>query len=82
VIEAKVISPSGGPYLELMTKVDQLMAMLETLAIDEVIEDQVALPLERQCHRSMLVFEPGLVAELDARAPAAVPWRPLRGGNP
>ena len=77
-----MISPSGGPYLELMTKVDQLMAMLETLAIDEVIEDQVALPLERQCHRSMLVFEPGLVAGLDARAPAAVPWRPLRGGNP
>jgi len=81
-IEAKVISPFGRRYLELMTKVDQLMPMLETLAIDEVIEDQVALPLERQCHRSMLVFEPGLVAELDARAPAAVPWRPLRGGNP
>jgi hypothetical protein len=37
-IEAKVISPSGRRYLELMTKVDQLMPMLETLAIDEVIE--------------------------------------------
>ena len=29
--------------------------------------DQVALALERQCHRSMLVFEPGLVAELDGK---------------
>jgi ribosomal protein L10 len=37
-IEAKVISPFGRRYLELMTKVDQLMPMLETLAIDEVIE--------------------------------------------
>jgi hypothetical protein len=33
-----VISPFGRRYLELMTKVDQLMPMLETLAIDEVIE--------------------------------------------
>src|SRR6266478_892834 len=31
-------SPFGRRYLELMTKVDQLMPMLETLAIDEVIE--------------------------------------------
>ena len=37
-IEAKVISPFGRRYLELMAKVDQLMPMLETLAIDEVIE--------------------------------------------
>src|SRR6202795_2360242 len=37
-IEAKVISAFGRRYLELMTKVDQLMPMLETLAIDEVIE--------------------------------------------
>jgi hypothetical protein len=37
-IEAKVISPFGRRYLELMTKVDQLMPILETLAIDEVIE--------------------------------------------
>jgi len=37
-IEAKVISSFGRRYLELMTKVDQLMPMLETLAIDEVIE--------------------------------------------
>ena len=37
-IEAKVISPFGRRYLELMTKVDQLMPMLETLAIDDVIE--------------------------------------------
>ena len=36
-IEAKVISSFGRRYLELMTKVDQLMPMLETLAIDEVI---------------------------------------------
>ena len=33
-----MISPFGRRYLELMTKVDQLMPMLETLAIDEVIE--------------------------------------------
>jgi hypothetical protein len=37
-IEVKVISAFGRRYLELMTKVDQLMPMLETLAIDEVIE--------------------------------------------
>jgi ribosomal protein L10 len=37
-IEAKVISSFGRRYLELMTKVDQLMPMLETLAIDDVIE--------------------------------------------
>lgn len=37
-IEVKVISSFGRRYLELMTKVDQLMPMLETLAIDEVIE--------------------------------------------
>jgi len=37
-IEAKVISSFGRRYLELMAKVDQLMPMLETLAIDEVIE--------------------------------------------
>ena len=33
-----MISSFGRRYLELMTKVDQLMPMLETLAIDEVIE--------------------------------------------
>jgi hypothetical protein len=37
-IEVKVISPFGRRYLELMTKVDRLMPMLETLSIDEVIE--------------------------------------------
>ncbi len=37
-IEVRVISSFGRRYLELMTKVDQLMPMLETLAIDEVIE--------------------------------------------
>ena len=37
-IEVKVISSFGRRYLELMTKVDQLMPMLETLAIDDVIE--------------------------------------------
>src|SRR5258706_6991186 len=37
-IETKVISSFGRRYLELMTKVDQLMPMLETLAIDDVIE--------------------------------------------
>lgn len=37
-IEAKVISKFGRRYLELMGKVDQLMPMLETLTIDEVIE--------------------------------------------
>jgi len=37
-IEVKVISSFGRRYLELMPKVDQLMPMLETLAIDEVIE--------------------------------------------
>lgn len=37
-IEAKVISSFGRRYLELMTKVDQLMPMLETLAIDDVID--------------------------------------------
>ena len=37
-IEAKVISSFGRRYLELMTKVDQLMPMLETLAIDDVIQ--------------------------------------------
>ena len=37
-IEAKVISSFGRRYLELMARVDQLMPMLETLAIDEVIE--------------------------------------------
>ncbi len=37
-IEAKVISSFGRRYLELMTKGDQLMPMLETLAIDDVIE--------------------------------------------
>jgi hypothetical protein len=38
IIEVKVISAFGRRYLELMTKVDRLMPMLETLAIDEVIE--------------------------------------------
>ena len=38
VIEVKVISAFGRRYLELMTKVDRLMPMLETLSIDEVIE--------------------------------------------
>jgi hypothetical protein len=37
-IEVKVISSFGRRYLELMTKVDRLMPMLETLAIDDVIE--------------------------------------------
>ena len=37
-IEVKVISSLGRRYLELMAKVDQLMPMLETLAIDDVIE--------------------------------------------
>jgi hypothetical protein len=37
-IEVRVISMFGRRYLELMTKVDQLMPMLETLAIDEVIK--------------------------------------------
>lgn len=37
-LEVKVISPFGRRYLELMTNVDRLMPMLETLAIDEVIE--------------------------------------------
>jgi ribosomal protein L10 len=37
-IEAKVISSFGRRYLELMTKVDQLVPMLETLAIDDVVE--------------------------------------------
>jgi hypothetical protein len=36
-IEVKVISSFGRRYLELMTKVDRLMPMLETLAIDDVI---------------------------------------------
>ena len=36
-IEVRVISPFGRRYLELMTKTDQLMPILETLAIDEVI---------------------------------------------
>lgn len=50
-IEAKVISPFGRRYLELMTKVDQLMPMLETLAIDEVIE-VAQLDLQRLWPRS------------------------------
>ena len=37
-IEVRVISSFGRRYLELMTKVDQLMPMLETLAIDDVID--------------------------------------------
>ncbi len=37
-IEAKVISPFERRYLELMTKVDRLMPMLEPLSIDDVIE--------------------------------------------
>lgn len=37
-IEVRVISSFGRRYLELMTNVDQLMPMLETLAIDDVIE--------------------------------------------
>ena len=37
-IEVKVISSFGRRYLELMTKLDRLMPMLETLAIDDVIE--------------------------------------------
>ncbi|WP_157691694.1 AcaB family transcriptional regulator [Noviherbaspirillum autotrophicum] len=36
-IEVKVISTFGRRYLELLTRVDQLMPMLETLAIDGVI---------------------------------------------
>ena len=44
-IEVKVISSFGRRYLELITKVDQLMPMLETLAIDEVIE---VAPLDLQ----------------------------------
>jgi len=37
-LEVKVMSPFARRYLELMTNVDRLMPMLETLAIDEVIE--------------------------------------------
>ena len=36
-MDVPVISPLSRRYLELMMKVDQLMPMLETLAIDEVI---------------------------------------------
>ncbi|MRV70557.1 DUF1845 domain-containing protein [Duganella sp. FT92W] len=36
-LEAKVISKLGRRYLELIEKVDQLMPMLETLVIDEVM---------------------------------------------
>ncbi|WP_136415984.1 AcaB family transcriptional regulator [Herbaspirillum sp. ST 5-3] len=36
-LEVKVISKFGRRYLELLSKVDQLMPMLETLAIDDVI---------------------------------------------
>ncbi len=35
--EVKVISPLARRYLELMTKVDQLMPVLETLAIDDLL---------------------------------------------
>jgi hypothetical protein len=34
----KICSEAVHSYLELMTKVDRLMPMLETLAIDDVIE--------------------------------------------
>ena len=37
-MEVKVISKFGRRYLELLGKIDQLMPMLETLAIEEVIE--------------------------------------------
>lgn len=36
-IEVRVISTFGRRYLELLSKVDQLMPLLETLAIDDVI---------------------------------------------
>lgn len=36
-IEVRVISPLARRYLELINKVDQLMPILETLAIDEII---------------------------------------------
>lgn len=39
-IDVRVISALGRRYLELICKVDQLMPMLETLAIDEVITQQ------------------------------------------
>ena len=37
VVDVRVISALGRRYLDLITKVDQIMPMLETLAIDEVI---------------------------------------------
>lgn len=37
-LDVKVLSAFGRRYLELLLKVDQLMPMLETLAIDDVIE--------------------------------------------
>lgn len=36
-IEVRVISPLARRYLELINKIDQLMPILETLAIDEII---------------------------------------------
>jgi len=41
----------GRRYLEVMTKVDRLMPMLETLAIDEVIEVS-QLDLQKACRRN------------------------------
>lgn len=52
-LEAKVISAFGRRYLELIGKIDQLMPMLETLAIDEVI-DAKQLDMQRAATKRLI----------------------------
>ena len=46
-VEVRVISKFGRRYLELMTKIDELMPLLETLSIDDVIS-QAELQSQKQ----------------------------------
>ena len=86
-IEAKVISSFGRRYLELMARVDQLMPMLETLAIDEVIgvaqldlQKALAKKSVRQVAGAARNFAAGLRQRMNAVAERDVA-RPDVGGS-
>jgi hypothetical protein len=73
VLEVRVISGLGRRYLEMIGKVDQLMPMLETLAIDDVIT-QRDLDLQKALFKKMIktvangarVFAGGLRRRMNA----------------
>ncbi|MBZ5637109.1 MAG: DUF1845 domain-containing protein [Acidobacteriia bacterium] len=72
-LEVRVISGLGRRYLEMISKVDQLMPILETLAIDDVIS-QRELDLQKALFKKMIkqvtnsarVFAGGLRRRMNA----------------